>query len=214
MGQALPIIMAVGSMAVQQAESDRVARKQDEQMSLSLMNQARKQQTADAKVNEQLQRMEGSTSADERTQRMDQYMQTLRKGKAKAAPAPAVGGETFRADVAQGTQQAQQYGADTAGLMARMDAPTLQRQNEGMEYGRLATDLGLIGRESEGLRYVDELRMRQIRRRPEADLASGFMSAAGSIGGGTRKISPSYAPVGQGGNAVYGTFSPSRMGYA
>lgn len=188
MGQALPLIAMAASAAMQAAESDRVARKQDEQMTQGLLAQSRKQQAADAKVNEQLQRMEGSSSADERTKRLDQYMTTLKRGKAKAdgGNLPSIGSEAFKTDSANAQREAASYAGNTAGLMARMDAPTLQRQAEGFEYGRLATDLGLIGRESAGERYINELRMRQIRRRPEVDLAAGLLSSAGGMkmGGG------------------------------
>lgn len=203
MGWVAPVL-TLASTAMQAAESERVARKQDETLAHGLLQQSRKQQAADAKVNEQLQRVEGSTAGDERTKRMDQYMQTLRVGKKKteAGMAPTIGSDAFRADTAKAAGDVNQYATNVADLMARIDAPTLQRQNEGFEYGRLATDLGLIGRESAGERYINELRLRQIRRRPEVDLAAGVMSAAGGMAGGGGKPGMSVATADTGFNFV------------
>jgi len=61
----------------------------------------------------------------------------------------------------------------------------MQRQGEAFGYGHLATDIGLIGRESAGQRFIDELRLNSIRRSAGMDLAAGLMGAAsGAVGAG------------------------------
>ena len=75
--------------------------------------------------------------------------------------------------------------AQRAGIQARIDAPQLQRQDEAFGYGRAATDLDLIRRESQGDEFVNQLRLRAIRRRPGMDLLAGGLQGAGnSMAGG------------------------------
>lgn len=186
MGQFIPMAISLAGAAAQNAETKRVARKQDEQDSMALLNQQRKQQKADRKVNEEVTELEGSDAQGERAERLDAYMQGLARSRRgmESGTNPAFGSGTFKADAAEAGKDVQQAGADNAALVARMDAPGLQRQNEQFGYGRLATDLGLIGRESQGQRFIDELRMRAIRRRPEVDFAAGALGAAGGAMGG------------------------------
>jgi hypothetical protein len=79
-----------------------------------------------------------------------------------------------------------QYANDTAGLMAGIDAPGLQRQGEGFGYGRLATDINLLGRESQGNNFIDELMVNIARRRnPGLDAAAALLSGLGKAGAGS-----------------------------
>lgn len=188
MGQFIPLAIGLAGAAAQSAETKRVERKQDDQLAMSLIEQGKKQKEADTKVNEEVQELQASTAADERADRLDEYMQGLqrgRKGWESGGIDPAIGSDAFKADSAKAAEGVQQYAADTAGLVARMDAPGLQRQGEAFGYGNLATDLNLVGRESRGQRFIDELRMRAIRRNPNVDLAAGVATGvAGAMGGG------------------------------
>ena len=40
----------------------------------------------------------------------------------------------------------------------------MQRQREATSAGKLGTDIGMIGRESKGQQFIDDLRLRAIRR--------------------------------------------------
>ncbi|GAB2619840.1 hypothetical protein [Novilysobacter erysipheiresistens] len=214
MGQFIPLAIGLAGAAAQSAETKRVERKQDDQLAMSLIEQGKKQKEADTKVNEEVQELQASTAADERADRLDEYMQGLqrgRKGWESGGIDPAIGGDAFKADSAKAAEGVQQYAADTAGLVARMDAPGLQRQGEAFGYGNLTTDLGLIGRESQGQRFIDELRMRAIRRNPNVDLAAGVASGvAGAMGGGG--MGGSY--TGTAGQQPYMTAPPSTAGGA
>lgn len=186
MGAALPFIIPaaamLGGQVIQSNETNRYLRKQDEAAAQSIINQAQKQREADQVVRDQVGALEGSTSGDERAQRLDQYMQVLRRGQRQANSGleGPVGGATFQADAGAARNAADAAAATTAGLQARIDAPGLQRQGEAFDYGRLATDLNLIGRESQGQSFVDDLRRRQIRRRPGMDLLGGLASGIGA----------------------------------
>lgn len=192
MGQFLPIAMAVAGTALQQSETRRVERKQDDELGRQLIALGQKRSKADARVDEEVSQVENSRSGDERAERMEQYMQMLRRGKSgvQAGLTPEFGSQTFRADSQQAANDALAYATDQADLTARIDAPLLQRQGEAFGYGRLATDIDQIGREVAGQRFVDELRMRGIRRRPGVDLVAGGLAGAGTamaggLGGGS-----------------------------
>lgn len=215
MGQAIiPIaLMAAGTLA-QQSENDRVIKKQDEATAQGLLNQSRRQQEADRRVNDEIAQLETSTAADDRAQRLGQYMQQLQRGRKQAVAGleGPVGGATFQADAGAARTGADNAAATTAGLMSLIDAPQLQRQQEAFGYGRLATDLGMEARASRGQQFIDQLRLRQIRRRPEVDLLAGLAtSVGGAMAGGGGGLAAS-AP--QMGANFYGSYDPVTMGYA
>lgn len=166
----------------------RTANKQDSQLAQSLRNQATKQRQADARVNEELAKLKESDASKERSQRLDDYMQAIRaaSGKMTSGLVPMVGGEAFATDAAKAAEGVQDYATANAGLLSRIDAPSLQRQREGFGFGNLATDIGLIGREAQGQSFLDELRLRAIRRNPWMDMAAGVLGGmAGGMGGST-----------------------------
>lgn len=214
MGQFIPIAIALAGTAAQQAETQRVERKQDEETAQGLLNQSRRQQEADRRVNDEIAQLETSTAADDRAQRLGQYMQQLQRGQRQALSGlnSPIGGATFQADAGAARAGADNAAATTAGLMSRIDAPQLQRQQETFGYGKLATDLDMEARASRGQQFIDQLRLRQIRRRPEVDLLAGLATSAGGAmaggGGGFAAAAP------RSGANFYGSYDPITMGYA
>lgn len=219
MGQVIPIaIMAAGALA-QQSENERVVRKQDEATAQGLLSQSRRQQDADRRVSDEVANVAASTSADERAQRLGQYMTQLQRGRRQAVAGleSPIGGATFQADTGAARAGADVAAQNTADLMARIDAPQLQRQGEAFGYGRLATDIDMAARESRGQQFIDQMRLRAIRRRPEVDLLAGLaMSAGGAMaggGGGMGTIAGGAAQPQLGAN-YYGVWNPNTMGVA
>lgn len=214
MGQFIPIAIALAGTAAQQAETQRVERKQDEATAQGLLNQSRRQQEADRRVNDEIAQLETSTAADDRAQRLGQYMQQLQRGQRQALSGlnSPIGGATFQADAGAARTGADNAAATTAGLMSRIDAPQLQRQQEAFGYGKLATDLDMEARASRGQQFIDQLRLRQIRRRPEVDLLAGLATSAGGAmaggGGGFAAAAP------RAGANFYGSYDPLTTGYA
>lgn len=214
MGQFIPIAIALAGTAAQQAETQRVERKQDEETAQGLLNQSRRQQEADRRVNDEIAQLETSTAADDRAQRLGQYMQQLQRGQRQALSGlnSPIGGATFQADAGAARAGADNAAATTAGLMSRIDAPQLQRQQEAFGYGKLATDLDMEARASRGQQFIDQLRLRQIRRRPEVDLLAGLATSAGGAmaggGGGFAAAAP------RAGANFYGSYDPLTTGYA
>ncbi|MCU1059687.1 hypothetical protein B9Y88_07455 [Stenotrophomonas maltophilia] len=214
MGQFIPIAIALAGTAAQQAETQRVERKQDEATAQGLLNQSRRQQEADRRVNDEIAQLETSTAADDRAQRLGQYMQQLQRGQRQALSGlnSPIGGATFQSDAGAARAGADNAAATTAGLMSRIDAPQLQRQQEAFGYGKLATDLDMEARASRGQQFIDQLRLRQIRRRPEVDLLAGLATSAGGAmaggGGGFAAAAP------RAGANFYGSYDPLTTGYA
>ena len=179
--------LAAASAGTQYVNTEHTASRQDQAAAQAIRNQGQLQKKANADVNKAVAKVADSNSADARNGRLNDYMTQLRKNRSQvqAGSEPIIGSQTFRTDAAQAGNDANKYAATTAGLMASMDAPQIQRRNEGFDYGRLATDLALVGRQSRGQNFLDQLRLRNIRRNPELDLASGLMSAAaGGFAGG------------------------------
>lgn len=214
MGQFIPIAIALAGTAAQQAETQRVERKQDQETAQGLLSQSRRQQEADRRVNDEIAQLETSTADAARNDRLGQYMQQLQRGRKQAVAGleGPIGGATFQADAGAARAGADNAAATTAGLMSRIDAPQLQRQQEAFGYGKLATDLDMEARASRGQQFIDQLRLRQIRRRPEVDLLAGLATAAGgSMAGGGAANAASGPRVGAN---FYGSYDPLTTGYA
>lgn len=184
----LPLILTGVSAGMSAYNTNQTAKREDRALADSIRNQASKQREADAKTLAEVSKTEASSSRDEEAKRTGDYMTQLRRNRAslQGGLTPSIGGSTFTADAAQAGQAVDQYAGDTAGLMAQVDAPGMQRQGEGFSFGKLATDIGLLQRESRGQAYIDELRRRSVRRNPWLDMAAGLAGAAGGAmaGGG------------------------------
>lgn len=154
----------------------------------AINRQGRIQDKADARVNEEVEKLATSRSSDERAKAQGSYMDALRKnrGAINAGLSSTVGGDRFQADQAGAREAVASEAADTAGLMARVDAPGMQRQGEATSFGHLGSDISLIQRESSGQDFIDQIRMRAIRRNPWIDAGASFLSsyAGGQMGGG------------------------------
>jgi hypothetical protein len=174
------LALAAAAAGTSYYNTQNTAKKQDNALADSLRHQSSKQKEADAKVNQEVDALKASTSDAARAKTQAQYMDTLRQGKAKATAGLGgnIGSDAFKADSAAASQGVQDYGAKNADLLARIDAPSQQRQGEAFGYGNLATDLDLIGRDAKGQSFLDDLRLRGVRRNAGLDAASSLMAGA------------------------------------
>lgn len=200
----IPAVLAAVGTGVTAYNADRTAKKQDNALAQQIVGQSRQQADADAKVNEQVRELGTSTAADERAQRLGQYFDIVANNRAsqQAGLTPAVGSDRFQAAAADTAKATAGYTGKMADLMSRVDAATLQRQGEGFGYGRLGTDLNLIGRAASGQGFLDQLRASRIKRNPWLDAAAAAANGAGSA----------YASNVSGGGAggdQWGAFGPS-----
>lgn len=181
---AIALALAAASAGAQYYNTKKTEGRQDAQAAAGIRQQGEKQKQADAKVAAEVERMKASTAEDERARSLSQFMDTLRRSKGQAEVG-GVGGEAYREAANEATTGVADYGSRMAGLLSRIDAPTAQRQGEAFGYGRLGTDLDLIGREAAGDNFINELRLRGIRRNAGIDLAAGLLAAgSGAVGGG------------------------------
>jgi hypothetical protein len=165
MGAAIPYAVMLAAAGAQVYNQNQAIRRQDQQAAQGIQQQGRLQRQADERVGQEISQLEASNAEGERAQRLGDYMDTLRRN-------------------ARAAENVQGYGERAAGLLSRIDAAGMQRQREGFGYGHLASDLGQIGRASAGDQFINDLRVRSIRRNPWVDMASGVaMSAAGGMVG-------------------------------
>jgi hypothetical protein len=188
-------LLTLAAAAASQYNTQQVAKRQDNQLAVSLVNQGNKQKQIDSKVNDQVTQLQASTADASRRSLLQNYMTTLQRGKAatNAGLAPNIGGSAFQSGSAKAAGDIQDYAANSADLMSQMDAPSRQRQTEAFGYGHLGTDVGLLAREAQGQSYLDDLRLRSIKRNPWIDAAAaGASGYAGAKAGGGSSGSGSY----------------------
>lgn len=205
MAQAIPVVLSLAAAAGTAYNTNRTAKEQDDQATAGIIQSASRQRQATEKVDNSVKELEASRSGDERTQRMDQYMDALRRGKgaAEAGLAPGVGSEAFRADSVAAAGGVNADAGKVAGLLSRMDAPGMQRQGEAFGYGNLATEVGLIGKESQSDAWINQLRMNSIKRNPWIDAAAtGLNAYAGASAGGGASGGEWAQPMAPGGQGV------------
>lgn len=205
--------IAVASAIGTAYQQDRVARQQDQIAARNIQQQARAEQTASAKINEMLQQVAQSNPEDARRQRMDEYLQTLQQGAQAGAINDGPGGfsEAYRQGVAQAEGQLGEYGNNRAGLMARLDAPVIQRMNEGVLFDNTRNDLREIGRAANQDDFLARLQIQSTRANPwvQAGLqaAGAYGSSMAGRGGGSGATWADYNGIGapiQVGNTIYG----------
>ncbi len=186
-GTALALAAAAGGAGLNYANTTRTANRQDRELAGTIRKQGENQRKADAKVNEQVDKLEGSRSADEKAKRMAEYFTTLTRGRKniEAGLDGAAGGAAFQDAAAGARKDVADYAGESAGLMAGIDAAGLQRMGEGFDFGRLGTDLDLVRRQSQGEQFLSDLRLRGIRRNPWMDAGSSLLSGlSGAMAGG------------------------------
>lgn len=182
----IALAAAAAASAANAYNTNQTAKRQDNQAAEAIMAQQRKQHDADSRVNKEVTSLEGSTSNDERIKRMGDYMAQLARTQAQrdGGIQTAVGSDAYKADATTALDGVDARASQQAGLMARMDAPMMQRQGEAVGFGHLGTDIGMLARESRGQQFIDDLRMRAIRRNGNLDFASGVLGAIGGAGFG------------------------------
>ena len=171
--------------------TQQTAKKQDRALAAQITQQGKKQQQASAKIAEALAAQAQSDAVDEQAQQMDSYLATLRQGQQNAGLNTGPGGfsEEYRRGTAEAGEQIGEYGTGRAGLLSRIDAPRLQRQNEGILFDTLGNELRMIGREASGQNYLDQLRLNSIRRDPWLDALSGVATSYGGSMAGRGGVS-------------------------
>lgn len=202
--------LAVASAVGTAYQADQVAKKQDRLAAQNIQNQSRAEQTASAKINEMLQQVQESNPQDARQQRMDEYLSTLQQGSQAGAINDGPGGfsDAYRQSVAGAEGELGTYGTERAGLMSRLDAPVIQRMNEGVLFDSARNDIRGIGRNANQDDFLARLQIQNTQANPWVEAGLGVAGAYGSSmagrGGKTAATWQDYnAPTAFGAN-VYG----------
>lgn len=179
----VPLVISAIGAGAGAYETNRTLNKQDAAAAQGIRQQSQRQHQADERVNQELGDLQGSNAEAERTAANDQFVQQLQRNRAAASGAlPNVAGASsrFASDLTAANEDSDSLATRVASLMARIDAPTLQRQREGTAFGRLATDLGQIGRASAGDDFLTQLRVRGIRENPWVMAGGGLAQGVGT----------------------------------
>jgi hypothetical protein len=177
---AIPFILSAVSAGASMYNNQQVARKQDDELSRRLTMQSQRQGDADQAVAEALRARSDSTAAQDRQQAGGQYLDQVRAAQANATRGLGQVGAVSNAYQQQANDAAlgvSDYSQQTADLMARIDAPSLQRQREARNDSRLALDLDQISRRSRTDDYLSQLRMQMIRPNAALELGSAALGA-------------------------------------
>lgn len=189
----VPLVIGAISAGASAYNTRQVAKDQDNAAAIGIQNQAKKQREADDRVSAEVEAMNQSSPEASRKQATDAFMTQLRRTRGQAvAGGPAGASDRYTADLASAEGDVNQFGTTTADTLARINAPALQRQGEAQGFARLSSDLSQIGRAAGGEQFLNELRLRSIRRNPWIDagasigggVAGGMASSQGRYGGG------------------------------
>lgn len=185
----VPLVLSAVSAAGTAYNTKRTADRQDSEAAAGIKKQAETQRQANALLGKTIQDTLQSTSAPEKATAQQQYIDQVMNsmGQANAGLTQQGLSEDF-SQRAGGAQVANaDYGATTADLLARMDAPVLQRQREGNAFADTGMDLSVLQGNVAGDQFLTDMRMKGIRRNPYIDIMAGLMSgAAAGYGGGAR----------------------------
>lgn len=182
------------SQGVGAHNEDRAHRRQSREFRRGLRQQEARQAQADARLSDVLTDIEGSGPEAERTRLNDEYMQQLmrtRRQQTGSLPTLATGSARHAADTEAARADVSNYGTRLADIMARVDAPHLQRRQEHQAINRGAVDVGQIANFAQGDDFLARLRASQIRPNP-------WVAALSSLGGRIGQLWLDDEPAGDG----------------
>lgn len=192
----VPLAIAAVGAGTQYYNTEQTAKKQDRTLASQIERQGQDQRKIDQRTQKLLAEAQASNPEAEKASALASYVDQLQRNNAGGAINQGAGGfsKAYREDAADAALGLGDYGQQMAGLLSRMDAPTRQRQNEGVLFNNAATDIGLLKRNSAGQDYLDQLRLQSIRRNPWLDAAAnamvGYGTAAAGGGGGWEPQTP------------------------
>lgn len=188
---AMPYIMAAlsaaGTGATMVSQQDTL-HKQDQIAAQGIMRQGQLNSQADQKVSDLTQKLAASNPQDAIDKQKASYMKALMSvAPAQAGANPTMPGASkkYANDVSNADANVQNYGTTQAGIMARTDAPTIQRLGEQEQIGSTAGDLGLIQNQSVGQQDVTKLGIQSTHSNPWVAAAA---AAAQGVSAGYSKV--------------------------
>lgn len=179
MGASVIVPLALSALSAG-ASAYNTRQMQDEQSDIAtqgLLAQKANQQEADAEVAAGVGQIERSSPEQAQKDATNAFMEQLRRSRGQAVGESVIGGDQFKSDVDQANSDVTNYGTRQAGIQGRINAPQLQRQQEGNVMGRIASNLNTVGRNTNADDFLTRLRMGSVQSNP-------WISAGAEIGGG------------------------------
>jgi hypothetical protein len=177
---AIPLVISALSAGAEMYNNRQVAKEQDTAAIQGIQAQAANQRKADETVNASVDQLGQSTPEAARAQATNDFLGQLRRNRAQSVTGGALGSTSsrFNTDAAGAQKDIANFGEQNADLMGRINAPSLQREQEGVGMNRLSTDLGSIARNSAGDQFLTQLRMRSARPNPWVTAGAGLGTGA------------------------------------
>jgi hypothetical protein len=182
---------AIIGAGVSYHNGEQTRKRQDNELGRQIQQRSARQQEADKEVMDTVADRAGNNGDAARSSMLDQYINQVRAAQGSATSGlRQVGGvsNAYRQAANDAALGISDYAGDTASLMSRIDAPTVQRQGEAQQNAQLSSKLGLIGNRSISDDFLSNLRLQGIRRDPGMDafsqIASIYAGAAAGGGGG------------------------------
>lgn len=175
-------VVGAGTTAV---ASSQALKRQDKEAASGILQQQALERKANSRVNQEIQKVKGSNPDAERATATNEYIAALRKaglttgGPALATPAGGVSGR-FAQDVSSARASSGADARGLAGILARIDAPNLQRTREATSRAGAASDLEELSRQAGATDFLTKLRTSAIQPNPLLSGVGQGLSAYGS----------------------------------
>jgi hypothetical protein len=206
---------AVGTLVVSTAykvtEDQKVARRQDQTLAQQIRTDSAHQQDADAAVADLINKTANSNDQGQQQSLLGKFTQQIQDARGNATGGLNQVGNVSDAYKASGADAAlgiADYGKRVADLTSRIDAPTLQRQDEQAARLRFTSDLGGISRDAAGDDFLAKLRLQRIRPNPWGEAAADALGAYGGSKLGGRGYTSPQSSGSVSFNGGYGTNLP------
>lgn len=177
---------AVGALVISTAykvhSDQQVAHRQDQSLAQQIRTQSAHQQDADAAVADLINKTAQSGDQGQQKSLLGSFMQQIQDARGNATGGLNQVGNVSDAYKASGADAAlgiAGYGQKVADLTSRIDAPTLQRQDEQAARLRFGSELGGISRDAAGDDFLAKLRLQKIRPNPWGNAAADALAAYG-----------------------------------
>lgn len=178
--------IAAAIAAASAVDQNQTMRRQDADAAAGIRQNMALQQDANKKIANTIQQQAASNPANAQASQMDQYLQQLQQQQqlAQQRLARTGLGDAYNQWAARDAGDVNDYSTKLAGLMSAVDAPSLQRQQEGYTLGDLGTELGIIGGDAAGNQYVTGQQVANQRPNPWLQAAAQGAKAYASGAGG------------------------------
>lgn len=161
-----------------------------------MRQKAATQRRADERIAQTVSDLGQSSPADAIAQAREGYQTAIRGTEGMAASGQALSGLSEAYD-----QAARSANTDAAGrtgkvadLLARIDAPINQRQQEGFQVGDLRTNLNVLTRDAGQQDFLAKLKAQGVRRNPWIDAFSAGLQGYASAGGSGAEPQTMFGP--------------------